>query len=1509
MPSIFISYRRSDTGGHSGRLFDRLRCWFATEELFIDVDSIDWGDDFPEKIEEAICAAKVVLVIIGPDWLDSINERASQSQIDFVRREVSIALERRAENEVEIFPILVGSAKMPSKDMLNESLKNELGKLFDYNAHDFPAEVRQWDFQFECLLKSIASIDGVPMPEAQMSQADGQLRIGFADIEPMKRSTLVDVDKLQQVFGAVSTALLNWPQEIGGNWIERPELDHLYELIRCHELPLTVILSEPGGGKSAILARMGMKLASEGVMLLAIKADQLPKCTTTLHDLEDWIGGEIPATEALREIASNQPVVVLIDQLDALSDLMDQHTERLGSLIRLANTVRKIPNISVLLSCREFEYRNDVRFISLEAEELTLQRPTWEKVEVLLKSRGFETSGWSEEVRDVLRTPQHLAMFLDHQAGKCEMPLFSSYQGLLNSIVRERIELPHGKRAVQAAEAIAAAMAVDEELWLGRGRFEEKFSRELNWLEESGFLIKSENGLSIGFRHQTVFDFLRARGFLHTGQMLEEYVIDQKKQSLFVRPTIWSTLNFLRASDKSIYRKQFKALWIRSDLRLHIRNLLISFLGQIKEPDNQEAQWLFPGLEEESLRPGILMAISGSPGWFSRLQSRLAGFMEEEPERALEITPTLRAAASFDANTVLTAVRQHWMGDDGYLRHVWSVLREIKDWDEDGVDLICQIADKGPEDSFIVQDMANKISESRPDLAPKIVVRYLRAMTQGIDEEIRELDDGRDTDESIENCTEQAHRAGNIFSPYEKLIDNHSDWHHIEGLAQSCPKVFVTEVWPWLVELFTRLESSEHPYLIRYRNHQGLAFSRETSDRQPLQSAIEKAISSYAENEPEDFLEFLQDKKSSDLNVLHRLLAIGLEKIAKQYPQTVLEYLLEDTRRLAIGDMTNDHRDTQTLISATVPWLSPEEALRLEKAIKTWTWYRIIPDDEDAKLRRERKKWTRMRRLRLFKVFPFEQLSKVGKQYVREEERAFPYIASEDRYIRGGWIGSPMSSEQMEKATDDQILALFDELTDDTGWDHPKRRFTDFVGGSVQASRAFADFASKNPDRALLLISRFQARKTERPAGAALAKLAKSSVDPVKLISCVHELNARGFVSKEFRTDAAWCLGDTACHAGELNDRTCKLLESWIVEWDHEAETSAGDNTIRFTGNGVEEEMQQSLLWDTWQNNIVPLGNYPVLRALMRLYLYKNPPAVDEWLVVLTRHLDRNEDPKVWQEIAKDLWRLVEADRSAATKFFESLFSLYPDILHTTTGVSLIAQVMSWLPRKQIDLIINDWTSGSWKQGPQAAGEVLALHLCRNPEDTNRLRQIEQILSGDSVDTVIIDGMRVGITYTFSMAWSESALRALTTGYLVRLTRIEISSVDKALSMIFSSTDQLPADDHTRYLLEALLERPVILANGRHFLIEGLKVLLCDGWRPDLIYRITNALILEKSKDLGDIRTAWAVDAGDLADIALTLHRISDTQEQGLELFERLMEARSYGLDERIATIDRLAFR
>ena len=54
MPRIFISYRRDDSAGHAGRLFDRLVDHFGRDQVFIDIDTIKPGLDFVEVVQQAI---------------------------------------------------------------------------------------------------------------------------------------------------------------------------------------------------------------------------------------------------------------------------------------------------------------------------------------------------------------------------------------------------------------------------------------------------------------------------------------------------------------------------------------------------------------------------------------------------------------------------------------------------------------------------------------------------------------------------------------------------------------------------------------------------------------------------------------------------------------------------------------------------------------------------------------------------------------------------------------------------------------------------------------------------------------------------------------------------------------------------------------------------------------------------------------------------------------------------------------------------------------------------------------------------------------------------------------------------------------------------------------------------------------------------------------------------------------------------------------------------------------
>ena len=47
---IFISYRRADSAGYAGRIYDRLTAHFGEDAVFMDVDTIEAGVDFVEVL-------------------------------------------------------------------------------------------------------------------------------------------------------------------------------------------------------------------------------------------------------------------------------------------------------------------------------------------------------------------------------------------------------------------------------------------------------------------------------------------------------------------------------------------------------------------------------------------------------------------------------------------------------------------------------------------------------------------------------------------------------------------------------------------------------------------------------------------------------------------------------------------------------------------------------------------------------------------------------------------------------------------------------------------------------------------------------------------------------------------------------------------------------------------------------------------------------------------------------------------------------------------------------------------------------------------------------------------------------------------------------------------------------------------------------------------------------------------------------------------------------------------
>jgi formylglycine-generating enzyme required for sulfatase activity len=122
MPKIFISYRRDDSGGWAGRLYDRLSQHFGRDNVFMDITAIEPGLDFVEVIQEAVASCDILIAVIGRQWLtvtDASGQRRLNNPEDFVRLEVGAALGRN----IRVIPALVQNASMPRSTDLPESLQ------------------------------------------------------------------------------------------------------------------------------------------------------------------------------------------------------------------------------------------------------------------------------------------------------------------------------------------------------------------------------------------------------------------------------------------------------------------------------------------------------------------------------------------------------------------------------------------------------------------------------------------------------------------------------------------------------------------------------------------------------------------------------------------------------------------------------------------------------------------------------------------------------------------------------------------------------------------------------------------------------------------------------------------------------------------------------------------------------------------------------------------------------------------------------------------------------------------------------------------------------------------------------------------------------------------------------------------------------------------------------------------------------------------------------------------
>ena len=149
MKTVFISYRRSDSQWATRRINESLQRFLPTENIFMDVDSVAPGVNFLDVVSTEIAKCDVLLVVIGPEWIEEIDPKTGKNRLfnpgDYVRNEISTALERN----IPVVPILIDGTEMPG----TKDLPKELHELSQRNA-SFLTD-RNFDLDIDSLAKKL----------------------------------------------------------------------------------------------------------------------------------------------------------------------------------------------------------------------------------------------------------------------------------------------------------------------------------------------------------------------------------------------------------------------------------------------------------------------------------------------------------------------------------------------------------------------------------------------------------------------------------------------------------------------------------------------------------------------------------------------------------------------------------------------------------------------------------------------------------------------------------------------------------------------------------------------------------------------------------------------------------------------------------------------------------------------------------------------------------------------------------------------------------------------------------------------------------------------------------------------------------------------------------------------------------------------------------------------------------------------------------------------------------
>ncbi|SFQ82161.1 NACHT domain-containing protein [Hymenobacter arizonensis] len=456
--------------------------------------------------------------------------------------------------------------------------------------------------------------------------------------KPDESDDIARATRVLNTFSAASLSLMGADHDIpnAGIHLDRAETARLIlwtqTALQSQETPLAVLEGGAGLGKTVIMQDVLAGLQAQGVIVLALKADRL--AAPTYAQLAQRIlhgAGTNDFAEALAwaRQPDNKQVVVLIDQLDALSQSLSANREALGSYRELIQFLLRQPDVRVLISCRTFDLETDPLLQTYKGKtRFEVARLTPEQIDTVVAASAFAGQTLTPTLRALLAIPLHLRIFCQLEA-TTDLTGLITLQALYDQLYEQKVMRPTPPTGEVSAPdpvklrslltEIAEAMYKSQRLAVPLTRYTRLYKNEVDYALSQNLLVAVPGGKQIQFFHQSFFDYLFAREFVESGQQLAD-LIAEGHQGLFIRSAVNQVLQYLRPFDDRAYLQNVQELLLHPDqYRLHIRLLVVQQFGAIADPNASEQQFAKRHLLSSPDMADIFYESVRSAGWASWL--------------------------------------------------------------------------------------------------------------------------------------------------------------------------------------------------------------------------------------------------------------------------------------------------------------------------------------------------------------------------------------------------------------------------------------------------------------------------------------------------------------------------------------------------------------------------------------------------------------------------------------------------------------------------------------------------------------------------------------------------------------------------------------------------------------------------------------------------------------------------------------------------------------------------